>query len=120
MKTIARCRTLPISCPRPFSPCFTCVVILSGASTTSSMSGPTLDGARRRPKRPSPGAANPKISHVVVILKENHTFDNYFGTFPGANGVTLPRSPNPPHSDPNHTHAAWLTRATTSVRQQVV
>ncbi len=27
------------------------------------------------------------IKHVVVIVKENHTFDNYFGSFPGANGT---------------------------------
>ena len=29
------------------------------------------------------------IDHVVIIVKENHTFDNYFGTFPGAEGVKL-------------------------------
>ena len=29
------------------------------------------------------------IEHVVIIVKENHTFDNYFGTYPGADGVTL-------------------------------
>ncbi len=28
------------------------------------------------------------IQHIVFILKENHTFDNYFGLFPGANGTT--------------------------------
>ncbi|MDV3277491.1 MAG: hypothetical protein LYZ69_03370 [Nitrososphaerales archaeon] len=28
------------------------------------------------------------IKHVVVMMVENHTFDNLFGTFPGANGVT--------------------------------
>lgn len=28
------------------------------------------------------------MEHVVIILKENHTFDNYFGTFSGADGVT--------------------------------
>ena len=28
------------------------------------------------------------IKHVVVIVKENHTFDNYFGSFPGAEGTT--------------------------------
>jgi phospholipase C len=27
------------------------------------------------------------IEHVVVVVKENHTFDNYFGSFPGADGV---------------------------------
>lgn len=36
-------------------------------------------------------AANPgmeKIQNVVFIIKENRTFDNYFGTFPGADGAT--------------------------------
>lgn len=28
------------------------------------------------------------IQHTVFILKENHTFDNYFGTFAGADGAT--------------------------------
>ena len=28
------------------------------------------------------------VEHVVLILKENHTFDNYFGTYPGADGAT--------------------------------
>ncbi len=28
------------------------------------------------------------IKHVVVIVKENHTFDNYFGSFPGAEGTS--------------------------------
>ncbi len=32
------------------------------------------------------------IEHVVIIVKENHTFDDYFGTFMGANGVTLPHA----------------------------
>ena len=31
-------------------------------------------------------ASNP-IQHIVVILQENHSFDNYFGTYPGANGI---------------------------------
>jgi phospholipase C len=57
---------------------------------------------------------------VVIIVKENHSFDNYFGTFPGANGMIMPRSPNPPPRDPDHRHSAWLTRQTTSVRQQFV
>ena len=28
-----------------------------------------------------------KIQHVVVIMQENRSFDSYFGTFPGANGI---------------------------------
>src|SRR6266516_684283 len=61
-----------------------------------------------------------KIQHVVIIFKENHTFDNYFGTFPGVDGMTMPRCPNPPLTDPDHRHSAWLTRKTTAVRQQFV
>jgi phospholipase C len=29
-----------------------------------------------------------KIEHVVLILKENHSYDSMFGTFPGSNGAT--------------------------------
>jgi len=32
-----------------------------------------------------------KIEHIVFIVKENRTFDNYFGTFPGADGTTSGR-----------------------------
>ena len=34
------------------------------------------------------GAAS-KIQHIVFIVQENHSFDNYFGTYPGANGLPL-------------------------------
>jgi phospholipase C len=60
------------------------------------------------------------IEHVVLIIKENHAFDNYFGTFPGSNGAKMQRSPNPPPKDPDHRHGAWLTRAKTAVRQQFI
>lgn len=29
-----------------------------------------------------------KIDKIVVVLQENHTFDNYFGSYPGADGTT--------------------------------
>src|SRR5947207_1778533 len=29
------------------------------------------------------------IKHVVFIIKENRSFDNLFGTFPGADGATM-------------------------------
>ncbi len=40
----------------------------------------------------APGAAAEpegihKIQHVVVIMQENRSFDQYFGTYPGANGI---------------------------------
>jgi phospholipase C len=27
------------------------------------------------------------IKHLIIVMQENHTFDNYFGTYPGANGI---------------------------------
>ena len=27
------------------------------------------------------------ITHVIIIMQENRSFDSYFGTFPGANGI---------------------------------
>jgi phospholipase C len=32
--------------------------------------------------------ARQHIKHIVFFIKENRTFDNYFGTYPGANGAT--------------------------------
>jgi phospholipase C len=45
----------------------------------------------QKPATPAPKTAkeNPfaKIHHVIWIMQENHTFDNYFGTYPGADGI---------------------------------
>src|SRR5581483_9317870 len=51
-----------------------------------------------------------QVRHVVIIVKENHTFDNYFGSFPGANGQFIAHAQNPPPDDPNHRHDAWMRR----------
>ncbi len=32
-------------------------------------------------------ATSTPIKHLIVIMKENHSFDNYFGTYPGADGI---------------------------------
>ena len=45
------------------------------------------------------------IDHFVVIYLENHSFDNLYGTFPGANGLS--------NADPAHTVQVdfWRARA---------
>jgi phospholipase C len=44
--------------------------------------------------------ANTPIQHLVVLMQENHSFDNYFGTYPGADGIPpgtqMPVDPNNP------------------------
>lgn len=69
-----------------------------------SVQGWTLVSANRH----KAGTPNTPIKHVVIIMMENHTFDNMFGTFPGANGVTLTRAPNPLSADINHQAPALL------------
>lgn len=48
------------------------------------------------------GAATTPIQHVVVLMLENHSFDNYFGTYPGVNGLTETRASDPLQEDYYH------------------
>jgi len=56
-----------------------------------------------------------KIQNIVVAFQENHTFDNYFGTFPGANGtaqgsgICLPQKKGSPTPCVAPFHSATLT-----------
>jgi phospholipase C len=33
-------------------------------------------------------ASQTKLKHIIFIIQENHSFDNYFGTYPGVNGLS--------------------------------
>lgn len=47
-----------------------------------------LPTASSRAEAPvAPNMPNSPIQHLVVLMQENHTFDNYFGTYPGAEGI---------------------------------
>src|SRR5579883_1754834 len=37
---------------------------------------------------PDAALVRSKIKHVFVIYQENHTFDNYFGAYPGAENLS--------------------------------
>ena len=30
-----------------------------------------------------------KIKHVIIVMQENRSFDSYFGTYPGADGIPM-------------------------------
>jgi len=47
---------------------------------------PALCFARENPQSQEPEKLKP-IKHIIVFFLENHSFDNLFGTFPGANGL---------------------------------
>jgi phospholipase C len=73
---------------------------------------------------PTASAAE-KIKHLFVIVQEGHTFDNYFGAYPDANGrvpsTVLPspppsRSKKPAASGHGHQKAKRLDAGVTSAR----
>jgi phospholipase C len=66
--------------------CLAYVLVFSLAGCHSPTPSKTI--AERFVTKPAPGAGIQKIQHVVFLIKENRTFDHYFGTFPGADGVT--------------------------------
>ena len=94
-------------------------------------SGPFEDAGRPDAGRPDagrpdagpPDAGGMPIRYIIVLIKENHTFDNYFAGFPGAtssltaklsDGTTLvrPIAPNPDAGIPrdiSHSHASAIT-----------
>ena len=48
---------------------------------------PVLPGART-PRQAQLAGFRSRIQHIVFLIKENRSFDMYFGTFPGADGAT--------------------------------
>ncbi len=51
--------------------------VTKSAPATSSTTAATLQEAQS------------KIKHIVVIMQENRSFDTYFGTYPGADGIPM-------------------------------
>lgn len=35
------------------------------------------------------GLVSDKIKHIIIIMQENRSFDSYFGTYPGADGIPM-------------------------------
>ena len=52
--------------------------------------------------RPATGDAGiHKIKHVVMVMMENRSFDSYFGTYPGADGIPMGRDGKPKVCNPD-------------------
>jgi phospholipase C len=49
--------------------------------------GATAPGTTAPTTTSTPAAGSFPIDHVFIIFKENHTYDGFFGSWPGANGV---------------------------------
>lgn len=78
------------------TPSNTAVSRTSAPTASSSPADPQPDAESPFDPYPTPTLAGPeqiaaakrKIEHVVFLIKENRTFDTYFGRFPGADGAT--------------------------------
>ena len=71
------------------------LVVCTRGPTSPQMAGqPDTDAERSHP-------ATGKIEHVVMIMQENRTFDHYFGTFPGAEGIPMDANGVPTVCNPN-------------------
>src|SRR5579862_4685334 len=58
------------------------------AACTSGSPGPgSTAGAAATSAAPVSEAGIQKIKHVVIIMQENRSFDSFFGTYPGADGI---------------------------------
>jgi len=63
----------------------------AGGSDGTDVAGSDGSGQPTDSAGPGPGAIVPgqnPIQHVIFLVKENHSFDNYFGKYPGADGAT--------------------------------
>lgn len=75
---------------------FIAVAIAASVVACSSSPVTTLPGATLPELRSAAGAL--KIQHVVIVIQENRTFDNFFSTFPGADGTKVGKAEAIPSS----------------------
>src|SRR5579875_645861 len=62
-----------------------CTLAGCGSGSGQTSSTPATAGTATTPPQDLSGIH--KIQHVVVIMQENRSFDSYFGTYPGADGI---------------------------------
>jgi phospholipase C len=72
------------------------VVLVAGVFLTALLLASAELPGHRHEARASVRDGIHKIRHVVIIMQENRSFDSYFGTYPGANGIPgLAGNPGP-------------------------
>ncbi len=60
-------------------------------------------GSRPDPSLPEGTDTMPEIDHIVVVMQENHSFDNYLGMLGRGDGFTLDRQGRPRNTNPDPT-----------------
>jgi len=70
------------------------VYIVAAAVLAAAMLGACTSGSREQVTGGQSGAylvpgGIHKIKHVIIVMQENRSFDSYFGTYPGADGIPM-------------------------------
>ena len=65
------------------------VVAVACAVSVAVLGSALVHRSRTSASASAPLAGIHKIRHIVVIMQENRSFDSYFGTFPGADGIPM-------------------------------
>ena len=95
----------PILRSAPLLAGFFVILHACGGSTSTLATGRGSDGGAAVEGGEAGGGdaatAAKKIQHVVVIMQENRSFDHYFGTFPGADGIPMDASGKPTVCNPD-------------------
>jgi len=60
-----------------------------GVTAVAALAFADLPGGRHDAHAAQPLEGIHKIRHVVVIMQENRSFDSFFGTYPGADGIPM-------------------------------
>ncbi len=94
------------------------VCSLVGAAGVPAVAGATVNG----PAHSSHGAQGPTVSvqvtpaatgihqikHVIIVMQENRSFDEYFGMYPGVDGIPVDGSGNPTQCIPDPLSASCV------------
>jgi phospholipase C len=62
---------------------------------------PIAPGTRPDPSRPEGTDLLPQIEHIVVLMMENHSFDNYFGMLGRGDGFAIGSDGKPTNANPD-------------------
>ena len=65
------------------------LVAFRSATAVTPRCHPTVPDPLPAPLRDVSNRGIHKIKHIIVIMQENRSFDSYFGTFPGADGIPM-------------------------------
>jgi phospholipase C len=85
---------------RPVVAASAALAVLAGCTSASSPSSSSSPGSSSRAAVAEQVTGGPsgsyivpagigKIKHVIIVMQENRSFDTYFGTYPGADGIPI-------------------------------